>query len=278
MKEITIKIPDDESLRATLMAQMLDIGYDSFMETGQNLVAYVDANSFDLNRLNEILQALRGKAMITKTADLAEQNWNAIWESSYDPVIIDKTCIVRAPFHKKPGGFKYDIVIQPKMSFGTAHHDTTHLMLQMLLQHDFTGKKVLDMGSGTGVLAILAAMRGASQLAAIDNDEWAFNNAKENCQLNGITNIDVIFGDASAIPGGIFDVVLANINRNILLEDMRLYHQHMAVGATIFLSGFYESDLPAIRAEASRLAWEFCGQKVRNEWVATKFRSGSNKK
>jgi ribosomal protein L11 methyltransferase len=278
MKEITIKIPDDESLRAALMAQMLDIAYDSFMETDQNLVAYIDDKFFDQDRLREILQTFRGQAAIVKTGDLAEQNWNAIWESSYDPVIIDKTCIARAPFHKKPDGFRYDIVIQPKMSFGTAHHATTCLMLQMLLQHDFAGKKVLDMGSGTGVLAILSSMLGASQIVAIDNDEWAYKNAIENCQLNAIKNIDVIFGDASAIPSYAFDVVLANINRNILLDDMWHYNKHLSDGATVFLSGFYESDLPAIATKASELGWKFFGKEIRNEWVAAKFGNGSNKK
>lgn len=273
-KEITIQIAEEESLREKLMAVMLDIGYDSFMETEKSIVAYIENNLFNENRLQDLLKAFKGKAIIEKTEDLVDQNWNAIWESGYEPVLIENKCIIRAPFHTKPKGMEFDVVIQPKMSFGTAHHGTTYLMIQLILENDFQGKRVLDMGSGTGVLAIVAAMKGAAQVVAIDNDEWAYNNAMENCELNGIKNIDVIFGDASAIPGGNYDVVLANINRNILLDDIQHYNLHLENGSMIYLSGFYEPDLKIIIAEAEKSGWNFVGHRLRNEWVAAIFSKG----
>lgn len=276
-KEINIKIAENESLREKLMAVLLGIGYDSFMETEQSIAAYIETGLFDMNRLQEILQDFEGSASIEKIHDLADQNWNAIWESNYEPVIIEGKCIVRAPFHEKPAGIEYDVVIQPKMSFGTAHHGTTYLMIQLILENDFTGKQVLDMGSGTAVLAIMAAMKGAERTTAIDNDEWAYNNARENCELNSIKNIDVIFGDASSIPGGGYDVVLANINRNILLDDIQHYNKNLNDDASIFLSGFYEDDLAVIIEEAQKFGWNFVEHRTRNEWVAAVFRTASAK-
>lgn len=276
-KEITILITEDESQREKLMAVLLGIGYGSFMETEQSIAAYIEVNKFDKNRLQEVLQSFNGNAIIEKIQDLADQNWNAIWESNYEPVVIEGKCIVRAPFHEKPAGIEYDVVIQPKMSFGTAHHGTTYLMIQLILENDFTGKQVLDMGSGTAVLAIMAAMKGAARVTAIDNDEWAYNNAIENCELNSIKNIDVIFGDASSIPGGGYDVVLANINRNILLDDIQHYNKHLNDDASVFLSGFYEGDLAAIVEEAQKFGWTFVEHRTRNEWVAAVFRTASAK-
>jgi ribosomal protein L11 methyltransferase len=274
-KEINIKIAENESQREKLMAVLLGIGYDSFMETEQSIAAYIEARLFDSNRLQEILRTFNGNAIIEKIEDLADQNWNAIWESNYEPVIIENKCMVRAPFHEKPAGTEFDVVIQPKMSFGTAHHGTTWLMIQLILENDFTGKQVLDMGSGTAVLAIMAAMKGAERTTAIDNDEWAYNNAIENCELNSIKNIDVIFGDASSIPAGAYDVVLANINRNILIDDIQHYNKHLKDDASVYLSGFYESDLAAIVEEAQKFGWNFVEHRTRNEWVAAVFRTAS---
>jgi ribosomal protein L11 methyltransferase len=271
-KEITIQIAEDESQREKLMAVLLGIGYDSFMETEKSIAAYIETNQFDEKQLQMILETFKGNVMIEKTEELADQNWNAIWESGYEPVVIESKCMIRAPFHAKPKGIEFDVVIQPKMSFGTAHHGTTHLMIQLILENDFKGKRVLDIGSGTGVLAIMASMKGAAAVVAIDNDEWAYNNALENCELNGIKNIDVIFGDASAIPGGGYDVVLANINRNILLDDIQHYNKHLENGSMIYLSGFYEPDLKIIIAEAEKSGWNFVGHRLRNEWVAAIFR------
>lgn len=256
------------------MAALLAVGFESFMETEDGLTAYIPSGLFDESSIHEVIRSFSGKAVFVKSETLPDQNWNAIWESSYEPVLVEEKCMVRAPFHPKPEGVEFDIVIQPKMSFGTAHHESTYLMLQMILENDFRNKKILDMGSGTVVLGILTAMKGARKVVAIDNDEWAYTNAIENVQLNGLHNIECILGDASSIPGGDFDVLMANINRNILLEDSGKYNRHLKVGAFVYLSGFYDKDLFAIRAEAEKHGWKIEGFKIRNDWVAVKFQVG----
>lgn len=274
-KEIIIQIAEDENLREQLMAVLLGIGYDSFMETGQSIAAYIETNMFDQQRLRLVLQDFKGNATIEVIRDLPDQNWNALWESNYEPVIIENRCMVRAPFHEKPAGVEYDVVIQPKMSFGTAHHGTTYLMIQFILENDFAGRRVLDMGSGTGVLAIMASLKGAEHISAIDNDEWAYNNATENCKLNSVKNIDIIFGDALSIPEGVYDMILANINRNILLNDIQHYDKHLREGGKVFLSGFYAQDLAVIVAEAERHGWRFLRINEKNDWIAASFQKGS---
>lgn len=273
--EVIIKIADEQTLRERLMAALLGMGCDSFMETESQLIAYIESGLFNMSRLRKTLKPFAGSVVVEKTEELPDQNWNAIWESNYEPVLIGTRCIVRAPFHAKPAGIEYDILIQPKMSFGTAHHSTTFLMLNMILESDFSNKRVLDMGSGTGVLAILASKKGAAAVTAIDNDEWAYNNATENCHLNHIKNIDVIFGDASSIPAGGFDVILANINRNILLADMHIYSEHLNEGGIVFLSGFYENDLAMINDEAGKCGWKYVAHKFHNEWVAAVFQASA---
>jgi ribosomal protein L11 methyltransferase len=274
-KEIVIQIAEDESLREQLMAMLLGIGYDSFMENETGIAAYIATTMFDPQRLQLVLQDFRGNATIEKIRDLPDQNWNALWESNYEPVIIENKCMVRAPFHEKPAGIEYDVVIQPKMSFGTAHHGTTYLMIKLILENDFAGKRVLDMGSGTGVLSIMASLRGAEHITAIDNDEWAYNNATENCKLNSINNIDIIFGDALSIPGGVYDVILANINRNILLNDIQHYNKNLREGGKVFFSGFYAHDLASIVAEAEKYGWRLLTFNEKNEWIAASFQKGS---
>jgi ribosomal protein L11 methyltransferase len=269
--EVTIHFPAGQQLLESLMALLLDVGYDSFMETEHGIVAYIESGLFEKQTLDNAIKTCKGKPLVEKISELPDQNWNALWESNYEPVVVDEKCIVRAPFHDKPAKIQYDVLIQPKMSFGTAHHATTYLMIQMMLGSDLRGKKVLDMGAGTGVLAILASLKGALQVAAIDNDEWAYNNAIENCELNGTKNINVIFGDASAIPEAEFGVLLANINRNILLEDIRLYNRHLAKGAMAMLSGFYKHDLKAIVEEAEKFGWNLTEFRERDDWVAAKF-------
>jgi ribosomal protein L11 methyltransferase len=183
---------------------------------------------------------------------------------------VNERCRVRAPFHEPDPSFEFDLVIEPKMSFGTANHETTAQIIQLMLETGFQGKEVLDMGSGTAVLAILAKKLGAAHTVAIDIDEWAYRNAFTNCELNGISDIEIILGDALAIRGE-FDVVLANINRNILLRDMHYYVEAMRPNAHIFFSGFYTEDLPSIQAEAERLGLHYSRHLSRNNWVAAEF-------
>lgn len=271
--EVIIKIADEQTLRERLMAALLGMGCDSFMETESQLIAYIESGRFNMSCLRKTLKPFAGSVVVEKTEELPDQNWNAIWESNYEPVLIGTRCIVRAPFHAKPAGIEYDIVIQPKMSFGTAHHSTTYLMLSVMLDSDLINKRVLDIGSGTGVLAILASLKSAAAVNAIDNDEWAYSNAIENCHLNDVTNIDVIFGDASSIPAGGYDVILANINRNILLADMHVYSKHLKEDGIVYLSGFYENDLAMIADEAGKCGLKYLEHQLLDEWVAAVFQN-----
>jgi ribosomal protein L11 methyltransferase len=208
------------------------------------------------------------------TVVIVDQNWNAQWESSFDPIIVDDQCLIRAPFHAVEKDYPFTITIEPKMSFGTGHHATTHLIVSAMLPMDCSGKTVLDMGCGTGVLAILAEMRGSNQIDAIDIDEWAYENTLENIERNACKHIRTIQGGAEAIPADArYDLILANINRNILTRDMHFYVKHMNPGASILFSGFYESDQPEIRTTAEALGLTFVSANLRNEWTMMHFRN-----
>ncbi|HLT49830.1 MAG TPA: 50S ribosomal protein L11 methyltransferase, partial [Aequorivita sp.] len=187
------------------------------------------------------------------------------------PIEVDGKCTVRAPFHPDKN-FEYEIVIEPKMSFGTGHHETTFMMLQFILENNFKGKSVLDMGCGTAVLAILAEMRGASKLDAIDIDEWCFENSLENIERNNCENISVFLGDAKLLSDKKYDVIIANINRNILLSDMDTYRKCLEKGGILYLSGFYNEDLPIIKEACNNLGFTFVENKEKNKWVAAKFK------
>ncbi|MDP2423011.1 MAG: 50S ribosomal protein L11 methyltransferase [Bacteroidales bacterium] len=269
--EVIIRTSNNETFREELIANLLMAGFNSFEENPQGVIAYIEPAKLNLPALEVIIASTGDEATLESINNLPEQNWNILWESNYEPVVVDEQCIIRAPFHQAPAGILYDIVIQPKMSFGTAHHATTQLMIRTLLGADFKGKSVLDMGSGTGVLAILAAMKGAATVVAIDNDEWAFENALENCQRNEATNVQVILGDAKAIPDKKFDVILANINRNVLLNDLKAYDNHLTSQGMVMLSGFYEDDAEMIISEALRFDWELKSKQVMENWVALCF-------
>jgi len=256
-----------------LMDALADVGFDSFTENEDGtLSAYIQAFLFtdDLEiRLKS--SDFSGFLASFKVKKIADQNWNAIWESQYEPVLIDGICMVRAPFHEKVAGVEFDIVIMPKMSFGTAHHETTKQMIQYMLSLQLKGKSLLDMGSGTAVLAILARMKGAGPVSAIDNDEWAYNNALENVQSNNFPEIEVLLGDCALLNGKKYDVIFANINRNILLNDIPAYRQSLNEGGKLFVSGFYSEDLPIIEAKANEVGLTFMSNRVENNWIAACF-------
>jgi len=256
-----------------LMAALADIGFESFTENDNNTLSafiqaplYTDdlAARFNTDEFAELLETFQ-------IVRIADQNWNAVWESQYDPVLIDGRCQVRAPFHIQLESIEYDIVIMPKMSFGTAHHETTKQMIQYMLNLQLDGKSLLDMGSGTAVLAILARMRGASPVTAIDNDEWAYNNALENVQSNNFADIEVLLGDCTLLAGRKYDVIFANINRNILLNDIPVYCESLNTGGKLFVSGFYSEDLPLIDAKAQETGLKFVSSTVENNWNAACF-------
>ncbi len=254
-----------------LVTMLAEIGFDSFMDEAHVLKAYRSAENRDDVAVEGLLSdpAFIGIQLLN-VEEMPDKDWNELWESSYQPVVVNERCRVRAPFHEPDPNFEFDLVIEPKMSFGTANHETTAQIIQLMLETGFQGKSVLDMGSGTAVLAILAKKLGAAHTVAIDNDEWAYRNAFTNCELNGISDIEIVLGDALAIQGQ-YDIVLANINRNILLRDMPYYNDAMKPGAHIFFSGFYTEDLPSIQEEAARLGLRYCRHLSCNNWVATEF-------
>ena len=269
--EYTFTAPSSDIQHDMLTTMLAAIGFDSFMDEDRCLKAYCSAdNRDDIAVENLLSDPTFFDIHLLKVEEMPDKDWNELWEASYQPVVVNERCRVRAPFHEPDPSFEFDLVIEPKMSFGTANHETTAQIIQLMLETDFKGKEVLDMGSGTAVLAILAKKLGAARTVAIDNDEWAYRNAFTNIELNGISDIEIVLGDALAIKGS-FDVVLANINRNILLRDMHHYVDAMNPHARIFFSGFYTEDLPSIQEEAERHGLRYCRHLSRNNWVAAEF-------
>jgi len=206
-----------------------------------------------------------------KVTQIESKNWNEEWEKHYfEPIVIGNECVIHSSFHKNVPKAKYDIVIDPKMAFGTGHHETTSLVIGRLLQMDLQDKTLLDMGCGTAVLAILAAMRGAKDIVAIDIDTWCTENSIENIAMNNIRDIDVQLGGAELLAGLHFDIVVANINRNILLADMEQYAACLSTGGELYMSGFYVQDIPLIEAEANRNGLTLIDYHEKNNWVAVK--------
>ena len=269
--EYSFTAPSSDIQHDMLTTMLSEIGFDSFMDEDRCLKAYCSVESRDDVAVGNLLdEPSFSDIRLLKVEEMPDKDWNELWEASYQPVVVNERCRVRAPFHEPAPSYEFDLVIEPKMSFGTANHETTAQIIQLMLEMDFKGKEVLDMGSGTAVLAILAKKLGAAHTVAIDNDEWAYRNAFTNCELNGISDIEIVLGDASAIQGS-FDMVLANINRNILLRDMQHYVAAMRPNAHIFFSGFYTEDLESIKAEAERLGLHYCRHLSRNNWVAVEF-------
>ncbi len=255
-----------------LIAELDQIGFDGFVEDNETLQAYIAEEQFKKDQLESLQILHSGNFSITYSfKSITEKNWNHEWESNYSPMLIADKCFIRAPFHEPLEHIPYDIIIEPKMSFGTAHHETTSLMIETLLSLEVKKKTLLDMGCGTGVLAILANKLGADKITAIDNDEWAYTNSIENKSRNNTENIDVQMGDASLLVNKKFDVILANINRNILLNDIPVYSSGLNQNGQLVVSGFFEEDLPVIRAKAEQSGLQFNSFSSKNKWVAAVF-------
>lgn len=254
-----------------LVAWLGELPFESFEETEKGVAGYVPQKFFDHEQLTAtLLEFGLTESISFKTSLIPDQNWNAVWESNFEPVMIAGRCYVRAPFHASKADAEYEMVIEPKMSFGTAHHETTAMMLEYVLETTWTGKHFLDMGCGTGALAILASMRDATSGVAIDNDEWAFENAKENLVRNNITNVAVQLGGKEDIGDEQFDIILANINRNILLDQMETYNHVLSPGGLLLMSGFYKEDVPIITQAAAKFGISLQHQREQNKWVAVK--------
>lgn len=252
-----------------LVAQLAEIGFESFCESDQGVQAYIQEADYNTAMLDQvsILKDPGDSNISFKQQLIPAQNWNALWESNFDPVKVGMECIVRAPFHDKPAGFKFDIVIDPKMSFGTGHHDTTMLMIEEMLKLNLRGKRLLDMGCGTAVLAILAAKMGAEKIVAIDNEEWAYKNAMDNFIANDCRQVLVIHGNAKHIPDNSFDYIFANINKNVLLADMETYCKHLSTDGRLLLSGFFIHDISALVDKAKEYGLKLLSQMERNGWA-----------
>jgi len=254
-----------------LIAELGYAGFESFVETKEGVTAYIQKEEWREDILEDILILKSEEFEITFTfEDIEQTNWNEEWEKNFNPIVVDELVTVRAPFHEKPDT-KYDLIIEPKMSFGTGHHETTHMMIQHILKNDFKGKSVLDMGCGTGVLAIMAEKGGATKLDAIDIDNWCYLNSLENVERNDCHNISVYEGDVKLLDGKSYDSIIANINRNILLGDITEYSKCLNENGTLFLSGFYKEDIPLIEAECNKNMLKLNEIIERGQWVSIKF-------
>ncbi len=254
-----------------LIAELGYAGFESFVETKEGVTAYIQKEEWREDILEDILILKSEEFEITFTfEDIEQTNWNEEWEKNFNPIVVDELVTVRAPFHEKPDT-KYDLIIEPKMSFGTGHHETTHMMIQHILKNDFKGKSVLDMGCGTGVLAIMAEKVGATQLDAIDIDNWCYLNSLENVERNDCHNISVYEGDVKLLDGKSYDSIIANINRNVLLADIFEYSKCLNKNGTLFLSGFYKEDIPLIEAECNKNMLKLNEIIERGQWVSIKF-------
>jgi len=267
----TFKVEPVQPGTEILIAELGFSGFESFVETPEGVIAYIqEVDHFDA--ILDDIQILNSKKfnISFEFEPIAQTNWNAEWEKNFNPIIVEDRCAIRAPFHEA-FNVEYDIVIEPKMSFGTGHHETTYMMIQHILATDFTNKSVLDMGCGTGVLAILAEKKGATAIEAIDIDNWCYLNSLENVTRNGCKHITVLEGDASLLSGKQYDIIIANINRNILLTDLSTYVTCLNEKGSLFLSGFYDSDCELIETTCNQLNLKLENTLMRNHWVALKF-------
>ena len=255
-----------------LVTQLAEIGFESFDSQGEQLLVYIPEPDFNENDYSKVQIVNNPEFQISYSKKvIKQQNWNEEWENSFEPVMVGTGCVIKAPFHTIKGNFDYTIEIEPKMSFGTGHHQTTYLMTQKLLEMDVTNKSVLDMGCGTAVLGILAAMKNAKTVVAIDIEEWAAENSIENGERNNITNMKVLQGDASLLGSETFDVILANINRNILVNDVNKYVNVLNSGGTILMSGFFTIDIPIIQEAAEKNGLKFVSSNNKDNWAICVF-------
>lgn len=267
--------PCNEITNDVLAAVLGEIGFDSFVNSEQGILAYIQQNKFDEMLLKKTLETfpLPDTDINYAIHTTEDKDWNEEWEKNYfQPIVIDNRCVIHSTFHKNVPQAEYDIVINPQMAFGTGHHQTTSLILNELLNLDLKNKSVLDMGCGTSILAILASMRGANPVTAIDIDDWCVENSKDNARLNHINNLQIELGCADSLQGREpFDIIIANINRNILLADMQSYVKVMHPGSVLYISGFYIEDIPLLREEAERLGLRFEHSNHKDIWADIKF-------
>ncbi len=270
---ISVEVQCPPEAADVLIAALSVAGYEAFWEQETGFEAYIAGQDFEEETLQEILDHYKASHKIAYTfRQVAEKNWNTEWETHFEPIIVEEQCLVRASFHHAEKHYPYQIVINPKMSFGTGHHATTYLMLQWQLELDHHNKNVMDAGCGTGILSVMACLRGAASVLAFDNDEWAIENSRENFALNDCSRISCFLGTVADVkPAHPYHLMVANINRNILLDEMPLYAERLAPDGQLLLSGFYEQDAALITEAAARQHLTLSGRKEKNDWVALLF-------
>lgn len=273
MEYTAIHIQCNDELRDILIAELDQIGFSAFQELDDGLLASVDSATWDQAAFKEVLSRYEGMGLTEwKIEQIEKTNWNEEWEKNFDPVIIDHRCVVRAPFHTLDQTFDHEILITPKMSFGTGHHATTSQMLSLQMDLDHQDKSVLDVGTGTGVLAIMALKLQANHVAASDIDDWCIENSLENLSLNGFGGVEVKLGEIRSLRfDRKFDIILANINKNVLLDEMATYSGLLSPEGVLLLSGFYEQDIPDIEQETIQHGLDMVKKSVKNDWAALQF-------
>jgi ribosomal protein L11 methyltransferase len=265
-----LQVVCDPDFSEILMAEIADVGFDTFMETEKGFEAYVEERRFNEQQLADVQEKYKSVSPLLFFWDqIQKQNWNEQWENSLEPIVVDDRCLIRAEFHQIEKKYPYEIVITPKMSFGTGHHQTTYLMIKSQLDMDHQQKRVMDAGCGTAILSIMAAKRGASEVVAFDIDEWSVINGKENIENNRCESIQLHRGTIEEVnPGGLFHIILANINKNVLLQEMKTYASHLEPNGFLLLSGFYTKDIDDLKDVATPLGLQEVKRDEKEEWAS----------
>lgn len=268
-----LQVTCDPDYSELLMAEIAEAGFDTFMETDKGFEAYVEMEKFDKEQLQYIKEKYSAQTPVVFLQDqIQKRNWNEEWEQSYDPIIVENKCLIRADFHHIDKKYTYELVITPKMSFGTGHHQTTYLMIKNQMEIDHTSKRVMDAGCGTAILSIMASKLGAKEVEAFDIDEWSVSNGKENIEVNGCTNIHQQQGKLSELNiNGLFEIILANINKNVLIDDLPLYAKFLGTEGKLVLSGFYLNDVDDLIGEAAKYDLKLWRRDERETWAALVF-------
>lgn len=269
--EYQFDIQPKEPFGEILTAFLADLEFESFVETDNGISAYVRTDLDDESGVQQIIDDLKDVTIRYTKKEIIQQNWNEEWESNFHPILVADQCYIRAEFHESKPEIPYEVIIQPKMAFGTGHHETTHLMVEYILETEFEAKDVLDMGCGTSILGILAKMKGANYVEAIDFDQWAVDNSIENAERNKV-ELNIKLGDSSSLDEKAFDIILANINKNVLMRDIPNYVKNLNFAeGELILSGLMTQDFDDIKSLCESLGLKFINKKQRNEWIALKF-------